>query len=472
MAGPMTGMGGGVIIKPPPDVLHGFDVQTIGILSAVAVFFLSAVAIGKQLLAKAKNPLWYSAPAFPWLRSRLWYLELSSITSLKIFLVGFRGCGNLKQVNLLVKPASGRCNMHCSYCFYKDLADHRATGNRGCMSMETAEKMIRAAMSAAEPGAEVQFSFQGGEPTLVGLDFYRNFLGLVLRHVKPSVRVTYAIQTNGLAVDEEWVTFFRENHFLVGLSVDGTRELHNLYRKDAAGRDTWERIAQTAVLLQTKLVTFNLLCVVTRQCARSVRRAYADLKSLGCEYLQFIPCLDPVDADRGNMPFSLTPKEYGRFLCTLFDLWYSDWKRGEYVSIRLFDDYVHLMMGLSAGTCSTSGRCGNYLVVESDGSLYPCDFYALDQWRLGDVTQPLKTSLVSKSHQEFTAESAIKPVPCLTCKWMSLCNGGCKRDWHIENSRKVNYYCSSYRQFFSYAEDRLVEIARAELQFRAQLDCI
>ncbi|MEG1720260.1 MAG: anaerobic sulfatase maturase [Pseudoflavonifractor sp.] len=375
----------------------------------------------------------------------------------------------MKQVNLLIKPASSGCNMSCHYCFYRDLAKKRDQGDRGLMSRDTAAVLIRWAFEAVDDGGQVQFSFQGGEPTLAGLSFFRSFVDLASEYRRPGVTVSYAIQTNGLAMDQAWADFFRDHRFLVGLSVDGPKDLHDLHRPDAGGNGTWDRVTANLRLLQERGVPTNLLCVVTRQSAHAPRQTYAALKKLGVRYLQFIPCLDPLEEPRGTEPYSIAPEEYGRFLCRLFDAWYLDWKRGEYISIRLFDDYVHLMMGLSPSTCATAGACGAYLVVEADGKLDPCDFYAVDHDCLCRVgSSPLSEVISGEAASAFRAESAKKPKACKTCPWFSLCRGGCQRDWVATEQGFENYLCPAFRQFFAYAERRLDEIASAELQHQGK----
>ena len=374
----------------------------------------------------------------------------------------------MKQISFLIKPASSLCNLRCRYCFYADVAENREVANLGLMSAGTAEALIRAAFQEAEPEDLVSFAFQGGEPTVAGLEYFRQFTATVDELRPRRVGVTYSIQTNGLAVDEQWADFFRERGFLVGFSVDGDKSLHDRLRPDARGEGTYDRAVKTVRLLRERGVEVNLLCVVTGSCARHPRQVYAALKGLGVGYLQFIPCLDPLGEERGKAPHSLRPKDYGGFLCGLFDLWYRDWEQGQYVSVRLFDDYVHLAMGLPAGTCATAGSCGSYFVAEGDGSLYPCDFYVLDQWRLGRVGEaPLKELAESGRAKAFLDEGARKPDDCGRCRWFSLCNGGCKRDWCEENGGLKNYYCPSFRQFFEYAAPRLRNIARLEASARA-----
>lgn len=373
----------------------------------------------------------------------------------------------MRNLNFLIKPASGLCNMRCRYCFYEDEAANRAQASAGRMSQATAGQLIEEAFAALDDRGMVTFAFQGGEPTLAGLDYFRHFTEKVNQCNTKRAQVNYAIQTNGLALDEEWADFFAAHHFLVGVSIDGTKAIHEALRPDAAGQSTWNRVTRNLALLQKKRVDTNILCVVTRLCAKSPVKVYHALQKLGGAYLQFIPCLDPLGADRGSMAYSLTPELYGGFLCGLFDEWYLDWKNGRYTSIRLFDDYVHLAMGMPSGTCSTSGSCGSYLVVEGDGSLYPCDFYCLDDWKLGEIgQQPLEAVLEGEKEKAFLAEGRQHPAECAECPSRSLCFGGCKRDWYTDQTGTHNYFCPAFRRFFQHAGPRLAEIARAEAALR------
>ena len=196
----------------------------------------------------------------------------------------------MRSVDLLIKPASSRCDLRCRYCFYADVAAQREEACARRMSDEAAETLLREAYGAADPRGAVSFAFQGGEPTLAGLPFFRRFV--------------------------------RRERFLVGLSLDGCRELHNAQRPDTRGRATWNRAVQSAALLRAHGVPVNALCVVTGACARRPQKVYQTLKKLDFRFLQFIPCLDPLGAVRGGEPWSLSPEAYGRFLCHLFDLWY------------------------------------------------------------------------------------------------------------------------------------------------------
>lgn len=360
----------------------------------------------------------------------------------------------------LIKPASGMCNMRCRYCFYTDEVQTRSGEPLGLISREITRALICKGFSGLSRGDSVSFLFQGGEPTLAGLGYFQYFTDTVDEINTARVPVQYAIQSNGLMMDGAWTEFLRDHHFLVGLSLDGTKDLHDNNRVDAQGRGTWNRAAQSAARLQSKGVPVNFLCVVTKQLARSPQKVYATLKKLGGRYLQFIPCLDPVGAPRGAMPYSLLPEEYGHFLCTLFDLWYQDLRQGQCISIRYFEDLVQMMLGLPPSTCATNGCCGTYYVVEADGSVYPCDFFALDEWKMGYIQRHSLEELDrSQGAVRFMQRSRERLAPCGTCPWSRLCSGGCKRDWHEKDGIIQNYYCQAFQTFYEYAARRLSLIA-------------
>ena len=374
----------------------------------------------------------------------------------------------MRNVNLLIKPASSLCNLRCRYCFYADIADIRDVDSYGIMSEETAALLIDRAFEAVDKGGMVSFMFQGGEPTVAGYDFFEKFTERVTAKRPLDVNVHYAIQTNGMVIDEKWADLFKKNNFLVGVSVDGYRDLHNFNRIDASKKGSFDRVKKTVDLLLKKGVDTNLLCVVTGQCAKHAQKVYTGLKKLGTGYLQFIACLDPLEGERGGSPYSLTPELYGRFLCELFDLWYRDWEQGQYTSIRLFDDYVYLAMGMPAGTCATSGGCGSYFVVEGDGSIFPCDFYVIDEWNMGNIHETTLTDLQrGETSRKFLHEGTQRPAECSECRWLRLCNGGCRRDWEWDqDGHTTNYYCPSFKMFFEHAASRLAHIAQCELRQR------
>ena len=375
----------------------------------------------------------------------------------------------MKYVNLLIKPASSLCNLRCKYCFYEDEAQNRAQHCMGIMKEDLAETLIRQVFAAVDPDGTVSFAFQGGEPTVAGLPYFRHFTETVRQYCPPKVRVSFAIQTNGTLLNKEWAKFLKNEGFLVGLSLDGFREAHEAHRIDSEGKGTWKRVLAAKALLDQYQVDYNALCVVTGLCARHPEKAYRNLKNLSFRYIQFIACLDPIGQRRGQEPWSLTPEAYGKFLCRLFDLWYQDWVARNYYSIRLFEDYIHILLGDGASTCATCGKCGAYLVVEGDGSAYPCDFFVLDNWRIGNVTEiPVAQMVTSERATAFLNWGRIKPLECGDCPYSLICNGGCKNDWYTDETGPHNYFCGAFRTLLDYALPRLRQIAQAELAARRQ----
>lgn len=375
----------------------------------------------------------------------------------------------MKNITFLIKPASSLCNLRCRYCFYANEAQNREQQSMGLMTRETARVLIEEGFRWIEPEGSVSFAFQGGEPTVAGLPFFEDFVSLARGLCPDRIRLSFSIQTNGTLLDEAWAKFFHRENFLVGISLDGFKENHNLYRTDAQGSGTWNRVVKAVALLQKHRVEINALCVVTGQCAKHPKRAYQELKKLGFDYLQFIACLDPMGGPRGAQAFSLTPSAYGKFLCQMFDLWYQDWERGQYHSIRLFDDYIHILLGDSASTCATCGSCGSYFVVEGDGSVYPCDFFVLDQWRMGKLGERSLPELAAGERAAaFLQWGREKPAECASCRWQRVCNGGCKNDWVQGEDGIHNYYCEAFRALLDFAMPRMMRIAQAERIAAAQ----
>ncbi|MCI9287909.1 MAG: anaerobic sulfatase maturase [Oscillospiraceae bacterium] len=361
----------------------------------------------------------------------------------------------MPPLSILVKPASSACNLRCSYCFYADEASIRSVPNYGMMPAQVSSALIEGAMGAVE-GA-VSFLFQGGEPTLAGLEFFRDFVSRVHKAAPPGLAVQYAIQTNGTLLDEEWCRFFRAHRFLVGLSLDGSRECHDRFRRDGAGKGTYDRVVQAARLLERAGVEYNVLTVVTGYLARHIRSVFAALCRDGFRFQQYIPCLDPLGEERGGQGYSLSPAQYGEFLNTLFDLWYRELEHGRYYSIRYFDNLLWMLGGRAPEQCSMRGCCGPQYLVEADGSVYPCDFYGLDEFLLGNVLQNSWTEL-DRAREElgFIRDSQRVPEQCGRCRWYPLCRNGCRRDRLAgEDGLGRNYYCDAYAGFFSYALPRL-----------------
>ncbi len=369
----------------------------------------------------------------------------------------------MQSVSLLIKPASSLCNLRCRYCFYEDESENRSQKCYGIMTTDTMDRILESAVDASAKGAVISLGFQGGEPTLAGLDFYRHLIQEEKKY--PDRRFAHSIQTNGYVIDDEWAAFLGQNRFLVGISIDGYKELHDINRINASGEGSFDRVRANLENLKRHNVAFNALCVVTKQATQKPHRVYNRLKDMGFSYLQFIACLDPIGKERGKESYSLLPDDYGKFLCAIFDNWYRDWKEGRYTSVRQFDDYIHLMTGVAPSSCAASGQCSSTLIAEADGSLYPCDFYVLDDWNLGNIKDvSIAQALSSEKAISFIRDYGKRPGECKSCTWLPICHGGCKRDITFSDGNAENYFCPSFKFFFEYASERLEEIARAEYQ--------
>lgn len=364
----------------------------------------------------------------------------------------------MPSLSLLIKPSSGGCNIRCKYCFYHDEQLNRETFSYGFMSEETLEILIKKALEYAT--IHCSFGFQGGEPTLRGLDFYRRVVELQKKYNVHHAEIANAIQTNGLLIDDEWAQFLHENRFLVGLSLDGIKDVHDQNRLDPEGKGTFNRVLQAAQKLTAHQVDFNLLTVVTNRTADAITKIYNFYRRSNLLYQQYIPCLDPLEEERGSSPYSLTPEKYAKFLKTLFDLWYRDVTAGRFIYIRYFENLLGMLMGRRPESCGMSGQCAIQNVVEADGSVYPCDFYCLDQWKLGNIrTDSFESMAKCEAAQRFLMEGTLGREQCRECEYAPICRGGCRRD-REPLGEGGNYFCEAYKGFFAYALPRLQGMAR------------
>ena len=366
----------------------------------------------------------------------------------------------MPALSLLIKPASGNCNMRCRYCFYADELDNREIRSYGKMSLDTMHTIVDKAMEYGD--YECTIAFQGGEPTLAGLDFYRDLVAYVTAHENPKkLKIHYALQTNGYLINEEWAAFLGENHFLVGVSLDGLKEIHDRYRLDAAGKGTYQRGISAIRLLEKHQVEYNILTVVTAATARNGQKIYNYFKKNHFGYQQYIECLDPIGEEPGQHEYSLTPEKYGEFLKSMFDAWYLDMRSGTYVYNRYFENLMMIMAGQQPESCNMRGVCGKQWVFEADGSVYPCDFYALDQWCLGNINKNSFEEMDQKRDElGFIQWSMRQQEDCQKCRWFGLCRNGCRRNREPVTAEHTNrnYFCKSYQMFFEYAYPRLEEI--------------
>ena len=355
----------------------------------------------------------------------------------------------MPPISVLIKPASSACNMACTYCFYRDVASRREKAFTGMLSVERMETIMVSALEYAR--GSCTFAFQGGEPTLAGLDFFRQVVQLGKKHRKPGVQISYSLQTNGYCIDEEWARFLGENHFLVGLSLDGPPELHDQNRKGPDGKGSSKQVLQAARLFDQYRVDYNILSVITSRNARAAQSIYNFFKKNQFYYLQFIPCMKPLGAECGSTPYGLSGRRYGKFLVQIFDLWYQDYQKGVPMHIRQLDNWLHILAGYPPELCSMQGRCSIQFVIESDGGVYPCDFYVLDEWRLGTIGEQSFAELVeSETAQRFIQESTQIPEECRTCPVYPVCRNGCRRDRVYQPGvlPGKNRYCEAFQYFF------------------------
>lgn len=361
----------------------------------------------------------------------------------------------MKELSVLVKPASSACNIDCKYCFYKDEDKLRRSHEAARMSDAVLETLVMRLFEHTE--RRVSVVFQGGEPTLMGLPFYEKFMRLVHRYNKNHIRIELSIQTNGILLDESWCAFLRDNQFLVGLSFDGCPPVSDANRVTYQGGGTSTQAVRAIRLLQRFGVEYNVLMVVTRQSAARATECYRYLQGIGVQYLQVIPVLDPYCGEKKE--FSLGVEDLGRFLCGLFDVWYEDFIRQREVRVTYFENIIYKLMGKPLTMCSMNGQCCIETVVEADGSVYPCDFYVSDEWKLGDLCKGDLPSLIfSEKAADFIAASVHVKDECSACPYFGLCIGACRRYRHAQ-SEAVGSYCAGYRSFFRHSLARMQEIA-------------
>lgn len=366
----------------------------------------------------------------------------------------------MPAISLLIKPSSSECNLRCKYCFYNSLSEKRNIKSYGIMSADTLKNIVKKALEFSDQICT--FAFQGGEPTLAGLDFYKKLIEYVKKYNTKNVEVRFALQTNGLLLNEEWIKFLANNNFLIGISLDGPKEIHNTNRIDIKNNGTFNKVMKTIELFNKFKVEYNILYVVTAQSSRHANKIYSFFKQNNFRYIQFISCIDPLNEIRGKYHYSLKPLDLEKFLKQTFDRWYKDILKGDYVSVRYFDNLVNMILGNRPEACNMNGRCQCNCVIEADGGVYPCDFYVIDRWNMGNINvSEIKDILNSEASNNFIKASFEVSEECRRCKWYYLCRGGCRRDRdNFNDTIGLNYYCSAYKEFFEYAYDRLIHVGR------------
>jgi uncharacterized protein len=385
----------------------------------------------------------------------------------------------------MAKPVGAACNLACSYCFY--LREHRllAATEGGRMAPEVLAEFIRQYIEA-QPTAEVDFAWQGGEPTLAGLEFFQEVVRLQ-RRFADGKRIRNALQTNGTLLDDEWCAFLAEHDFLVGLSIDGPRKLHDVFRFDRRGSPSHAEAVRAAGLLIEHGVRFNTLSCVNSQTSEHPLEIYRFLKELGSRHLQFIPIVERSDSgatggagiplspppepgvdDASRItPWSVRPEAFGEFMIEIFEEWIGQ-DVGE-VSVQLFDIALAAWLGQPSPVCVHAEECGDALVIESDGSVYACDHYVYPAYLLGNIaTSSLDELLGSDPQRAFGAAKAdTLTALCRSCRYLFACRGDCPKHRFAstpEGEQGLSYLCPAYLRFFDHVEPymaTMVQLLRA-----------
>jgi len=360
--------------------------------------------------------------------------------------------------SLLIKPASAVCNLDCSYCFYldRDADPYKALPARR-MTRDTLERLVDTYLFYSYPNSV--FAFQGGEPTLAGLPFFEKLVEFQKQYGRDGQSVSNALQTNAMLLDKNWCDLFRAYQWLLGVSLDGPEEVNDLYRFNKEGRGTWKRVMQSVELLKKERVDFNILCVLSQANVDRPKELYRFYRSLGIDNLQFIP-LAEFDPQGNPMPFTISPEQYGRFLCEMFELW---WPERRKVRIRLFDNIAEALAGQKPGNCTMHETCDSYVVVEYNGDVYPCDFFVEGGWKLGNVVLDSWSEIARRTRRySFASKKTLAHPDCQVCEYQSICHGGCPKFRHgpLRRFEDLDYFCTAYKMIYG----RCVEPLRADLR--------
>jgi uncharacterized protein len=353
----------------------------------------------------------------------------------------------LPPFNIMAKPVCGECNLDCHYCYYtyKTRELYPDTPHPR-MTEELLDLYTRQYLDAMPQQAT--FGWQGGEPSLIGLDFFRKAVELQQTYKKPGQTIENAFQTNGLLLDDEWCEFLAENKFLIGLSIDGPAQWHDSFRKDHAGKPTFHKVWATLERLRAHGVEHNILVTLNRVNAPHAGDIYRFFVNRGVQYLQFIPILER-NPDGTPTDYSCTPEQFGRFLLDVYEQWAT--RDIGKVSERFIDNVLHTLIYGYASQCCQSERCANAHILEWNGDVYVCDHFVYKRWLLGNIQErPLVEILQDPKLAEFAELKTDLPEACRECEHLWLCRGGCPKH-HMPlygDVTRTNYFCEGYKQFF------------------------
>ncbi|WP_201777032.1 anaerobic sulfatase maturase [Martelella endophytica] len=379
--------------------------------------------------------------------------------------------------HVMTKPIGPRCNINCSYCYYLEKETLYPDEKRFRMSDAVLERYVRDYIGSqtATGMRNVLFAWQGGEPTMLGLDFFEKAVALQKKHCPKGVTIENAFQTNGMLLDDDWGAFLARERFLIGISIDGPARIHNAYRRDRAGRPTFDKVMAGLEVLKRHKVEFNILTTVHRENAIHGKEIYRFLSGLGTQHLQFIPIVErragngplasapQVDDNPDNVvtEWSVTPRVYGKFLCEVFDSWYRrDVGR---IFVQFIENQVAMWYGYPASLCIFSETCGTGLALEHNGDLYTCDHYVYPEYRLGNIMEtPMAEMAASERMEQFGLDKRDGlTAQCRACSYRFACNGGCPKHRFLvsrDGEPGHNYFCESNMAFFHHAGDRLKSV--------------
>jgi len=371
--------------------------------------------------------------------------------------------------HIMTKPIGPICNLDCKYCFYLEKEKLYPGTKTWAMPDEVLEQYVQQYI-AAQPGDEIHFAWQGGEPTLLGLDFFRRVVDLQQRHAGAKT-IANALQTNGVLIDDAWGEFLAEHCFLVGVSIDGPRDLHDCYRVDKGQAQTFDRVMRGIAKLKQHNVDFNTLTVVHRRNSQHPVEVYRFLKEIGSGFIQFIPIVErraksgssdglvlikPSFGDAAEVTeWSVEPKAYGTFLSRIFDEWVK--KDVGRVFVQLFDVALESWMGMDASLCVFKKTCGSALAMEHTGDLYSCDHFVYPENKLGNIMETALENLVDSPQQKAFGQAKSESLPrmCRTCEVRFACNGECPKHRFLttpDGEPGLNYLCAGYKHFFKHID--------------------
>jgi len=362
---------------------------------------------------------------------------------------------------VMAKPVGPACNLACSYCYYLETTGVFPEDEIFRMPDGILEYYISQYI-AASSDPEVLFVWHGGEPTLAGLDFYRYAIELQQKYLPEGLTCRNNLQTNGILLDDTWCSFLADNHFDVGVSIDGAQWIHNACRKDHLGYGTWEITAESIRRLKSHGIQPDLLCTVTSVSAREPLNVYRALRDFDTGWIQFIPIVRRTP-DGEMTSESVSPEAYGRFMSTVFNEWvHHDIDR---LNIQLFAEMSLVWMGGSPSVCWMTSTCGRVLIVEHDGGIYSCDHFVNREHYIGNlITSPLNELVDSDLQCQFGEnKQKLLPQQCRSCSWLEVCNGGCPKDRFViseDGESGLNYLCIGLRRFYGFAEKPLKYVIR------------